>query len=869
MSRLVIARPNLGTPLILAPNELERFEITIACEKHPWNESEKKVIYTDTKTVKSNLKAYPPSIYWGNFIIPLKTYRVHSYFRHPSYKANYSAVRHAQTSAQQQYLNGFRYEMKAEVGITKQDIKKLKKKFGWPTLLNIGWQRHGKMNSHALYVHETMKNSKDLTILHITDTHIARRNDIIPELLCQVRNKKECKVIEEKYVNFNDHLRVFIKKANERVSKGENVIVVLTGDITDYYFDGYWNGWYLCGQHGKAKDRRKDATGSTWGYSNIEKFREIILGSQNEKGGGLRCPIFTVLGNHEYYANEILLNFLIGSSAADLLPYTKGIREREEYSSFFKDMTQEEKEYYAREYDFWAFPRIKGKNHWWIGRSGPTGPMYYNCPDSLSIRNTFKEIIRKKGNLGSDELNYLKAWRASLVDFAADKCFWLIKPKSWILSQYLRTVNYDLDFEFRLGNHHFLCLNTGYDLYPSKNELKNPTKKHYRDLTEGGPHSRGITSEHLRMVKKALKGNGEKMIFILTHAPLIGMEKAATEGIECIYENTLKKYTSEIFKKAHNWLYAQCQGLFKFDFNKVASDAGYFVPSVKPLENPNMPPVKPKIPWKNGMFKWGGRYCLSFFGADGKVLELMNTIADITSKITNKPIIVLSGHTHKVHEFRIKKHPPINSRLYYYFIDDYATRYFPPTEKVLALILRQALLRNLSPLLLTSDALKNKEPQYREIIIKNQSIASLKMIHLADIEATANYTPGRQTIALRTHNGKYVCAEGGGAKDLIADRDWAREWETFDLVKLEKNNVALMACNRKFVRVRGGGKLRADQHRIKDSETFLMVKKGKNKIALRAKNGNYICAEGGGGREVLANRKKIGVWETFTLVDLK
>jgi hypothetical protein len=77
-------------------------------------------------------------------------------------------------------------------------------------------------------------------------------------------------------------------------------------------------------------------------------------------------------------------------------------------------------------------------------------------------------------------------------------------------------------------------------------------------------------------------------------------------------------------------------------------------------------------------------------------------------------------------------------------------------------------------------------------------------------------------IALRAYNGQYVCAEGGGGRELIANRDWVREWETFGLIDLGNNNVAL-----------------------------------------RAYNGQYVCAEWGGGRELIDNRDWVREWETF------
>lgn len=42
---------------------------------------------------------------------------------------------------------------------------------------------------------------------------------------------------------------------------------------------------------------------------------------------------------------------------------------------------------------------------------------------------------------------------------------------------------------------------------------------------------------------------------------------------------------------------------------------------------------------------------------------------------------------------------------------------------------------------------------------------------------------GNGNVALQAHNGKYVCAEGGGGQHLIANRDQIGFWETFTLFK--------------------------------------------------------------------------------------
>jgi hypothetical protein len=85
-------------------------------------------------------------------------------------------------------------------------------------------------------------------------------------------------------------------------------------------------------------------------------------------------------------------------------------------------------------------------------------------------------------------------------------------------------------------------------------------------------------------------------------------------------------------------------------------------------------------------------------------------------------------------------------------------------------------------------------------------------------------------VALQSHNGMYLCAEGGGGREVVANRTARREWETFTLY-----------------RVAGSGVLR-----------------DRDQIALRAINGQYLCAEGGGGREIVANRPARREWETFT-----
>ncbi|BDM83767.1 fascin domain-containing protein [Acaryochloris marina] len=126
---------------------------------------------------------------------------------------------------------------------------------------------------------------------------------------------------------------------------------------------------------------------------------------------------------------------------------------------------------------------------------------------------------------------------------------------------------------------------------------------------------------------------------------------------------------------------------------------------------------------------------------------------------------------------------------------------------------------------------------------------------------------GIERIGLQADNGDFVVAEGGGGRQLLANRPHLRSWETFGLIRLTSDRVALLAINGDFVAAEGGGgrELVANRPWIREWETFRLEELSGNRVALRASNGQYVAAEGGGGRELVANRPRRGPWETFRL----
>jgi hypothetical protein len=252
------------------------------------------------------------------------------------------------------------------------------------------------------------------------------------------------------------------------------------------------------------------------------------------------------------------------------------------------------------------------------------------------------------------------------------------------------------------------------------------------------------------------------------------------------------------------------------------------------------------------------------------VAEFLVRICRETEKSADKPILVFSGHTHTVHEFRIEKAGSQDPSGFYFYIDDYSGKYFRMVEDAPSLLFRYGLLKARSPLLFTSDAFKNKRPRYREVVVRGLTLASLEMKNLERIQSSGDFTPGCRAVALKACNGQYVCAEEGGNKELMANRSRVGPWETFEIIDLGNGKVAFKACNGKFLRAElgDGGRIRADRSLIKDHESFLLVGRGADKIALRTFNGKYVCAEAGGGRELIANRDEIKEWETFALIEV-
>ncbi|TFG04771.1 MAG: hypothetical protein EU539_10225 [Promethearchaeota archaeon] len=176
-----------------------------------------------------------------------------------------------------------------------------------------------RINYHSLVV--SKNNWHDFTFVQATDLHLAQRNDriygIIKEWmdtfkienleLIEEAYKKDQKTkkreeqaelfklpLKRRFVNPNNQFRIFIKLMNRKVFRNELEFVVLSGDLIDFTLLS------------KLPKDIKKYVDFDYDFSNWKIFKKIVLNFPQKKRRGvikgeeLLCPIFTILGNHDY-----------------------------------------------------------------------------------------------------------------------------------------------------------------------------------------------------------------------------------------------------------------------------------------------------------------------------------------------------------------------------------------------------------------------------------------------------------------------------------------------------------------------------------------------------------------------------------------
>lgn len=119
--------------------------------------------------------------------------------------------------------------------------------------------------------------------VHLTDLHLAARNDLWEAEVKAVIEGSHVTPGEQQFRNFNGCFREFIGWANEAANEGQLDFIWALGDLVDFCRTGLF-------------DR-------TPGDNNWSTFIEMVVGSAAEDqrdNPGLRLPLFTTTGNHDW-----------------------------------------------------------------------------------------------------------------------------------------------------------------------------------------------------------------------------------------------------------------------------------------------------------------------------------------------------------------------------------------------------------------------------------------------------------------------------------------------------------------------------------------------------------------------------------------
>lgn len=153
------------------------------------------------------------------------------------------------------------------------------------------------ISPHAFYAKSSWES---FGLIHATDIHVSQRLETFRQRLLDGGQPEGASMFE----CTNDRLRDMIRAANQLHQAGSLDLILMTGDIIDYDFEG--------------GDNRQ-------GFGNYRLLREILLGRDASSDPSvaseeLRVPVFTILGNHDYRKNPYALFAEVEAGSVDIRP---------------------------------------------------------------------------------------------------------------------------------------------------------------------------------------------------------------------------------------------------------------------------------------------------------------------------------------------------------------------------------------------------------------------------------------------------------------------------------------------------------------------------------------------------------------------
>jgi predicted MPP superfamily phosphohydrolase len=230
----------------------------------------------------------------------------------------------------------FLYEIKVQIQYPSK-VEDLIKNYGNEFILfdivhDVPNQMENKTNYHSIAIFD--KSWEDFKFIHVTDLHIARRNDFILNFVQEKvksklrrvnhREKKAGKIDksvltreydfregfqEEKFeklriskFNFNYHLRKFIEFANKKAGENQLDFILMTGDLVDYTNIArgnyqYKNNYFVILDILLGLNKGLDKPPYLGDNPEFVNKCEILV------------PIFTTVGNHDYRREHYGIRF--------------------------------------------------------------------------------------------------------------------------------------------------------------------------------------------------------------------------------------------------------------------------------------------------------------------------------------------------------------------------------------------------------------------------------------------------------------------------------------------------------------------------------------------------------------------------------
>ncbi len=366
--------------------------------------------------------------------------------------------------------------------------------------------------------------------VHLTDLHLARRND---EMLAQVLRDAHHRgpgEIAASFRNFNDHVRRALARVNELAREGELSFAVITGDLVDF------------AHYGWDDEPRFDRV-------NWRTFVEILTGggTEGDKGNdGLAVPCFTSLGNHDWrlhpyspglgsYAATFGLTkeetrsvYYEGFSLDDLGPAAEG-RERVADGMELRLLGKTRRQRLARilnhkvsKWSLWAGHAVVGLGAGVVGMS-----LGWDWKESLPLFS---------GNAIIALVQILAKWLTGKVsDWLVDNP---LHAGPAALASYFAWVSPYLEQVFFYGPHRFVLSDTGPDIFVGQvleaKEWSRFKKMSLEDNILGGaPDSRAFLSDHsmedwsqVDWIAAALERRDDAAgrTFVFLHAPPVNTD---------------------------------------------------------------------------------------------------------------------------------------------------------------------------------------------------------------------------------------------------------------------------------------------------------------------------------------------------------